>query len=328
MIYALTPLRTGEAWVAGSCGLRARLTASGFVDLSAPTRKVHKQVGPLRLDCDGSASYRTVAASSAADAYFAGETVCGLDPNGIWSRPIEHFDGQHFRDLPRATAFREPHERSPDVMLLGTDTAYVLALGDDWHGSPHCAVYELKRDQLTLLRACVVSGYDRPGPSEQFLSMGLDRAGELWVAARRFAADAADSPGIPLLLHWVGRQWREEGPPDSGVLTQDEDGNLWLFGERVWWLSPNGWQERPMRLPPGASDFAVVNADDIWIAAGDGVVHLTGSAATKVPFDPQPSNASVAHIRAVEGHIWASGPFSVWQLLRTDEPVPAVWEPR
>lgn len=61
MIYALTPLRTGEAWVAGSCGLRARLTASGFVNLSAPTRKVHEQIGPMQWDCDGSASYRTVA---------------------------------------------------------------------------------------------------------------------------------------------------------------------------------------------------------------------------------------------------------------------------
>jgi len=314
-------LPNGEAWLAGACGLRARVTPSTVVEYTAPRRKIHSDIGGMKLDCDGQASYATVAATSATVAYFAGSTRCGLDPNGIFARPIEYFDGQKFRDLPGGVLAKDARQQAPDQLRLGASQSYVLARGDDSLGLHECGVYGLSQGRLSLLRACKPP--EPGGTSETFSSLGIDPAGGVWVAAHRFAADAGEGPGTPFLLHIDGLKSREEGPADSGVLTQASDRTLWLFGKKAWRLTPQGWQPSPMPIPSDAHDFAVNNDQDVWLATEQGVLHFDGTALSRVPFAPPDENASTTNITINGGHVWANDNLNVWELLRADEPVPA-----
>jgi len=318
----------GEAWVAGSCGLRGRLTPSGFVDLSAPPRRIRQNTGAQKWDCQGTAFYSSLAASSTNDAYFSGQTRCGLDPNGIWARPIEHYDGKQFHDLPSGPAFSDPHRRSPDVLLLDSERikAYVLALGDDSHGAPECGVYELSQGRLALLRSCKVPRPDGPGASERFLSIAIDGSGEPWVSGRRFAEGAAEGDGTPFLLHLKGGQWRDEGAPDSGVLTRSADGTLWLFGSKAWLLLADGWHRSDVPVPSGAADFAVESASDVWIATENGLLHFDGAKLSRTPFDSPPPSTAISQVRISGRHIWASSAFFVWELRSSDQPPPQLWD--
>ncbi len=324
-ITGLAAVSNGEVWVVGACGLRARLTATGFVDLTAATRHIHQNVGPLNWDCDGVGDYGAVAANSANDVYFSGATKCGLDPNGIFARPIERFDGHAFRDLRTTAAFGDARERSPDVLAVGAGHTYALALGDDWTGSPRCAVYELHGARIALIRSCP-EPLRHPIATEEWTDLGVDAEGGLWVSARRTPPNEGES--TPFLLHWRDTRWTEEGPADSGILTRGADGTLWLFGSQAWSLAPGdkAWESRPLAVPKDAKGFAVVGPKDIWIAGETGMLHYDGLTLTRVPSEVVHGNETVSLVSAGGGRVWASDGLRVWQLMSDAEPPPTVWD--
>jgi len=328
LVAGVSPLPNGDAWVAGSCGLRGRLTPSGFVDLAAATRRIREKTGALKFDCDGSAFYTAVAARSANDVFLGGQTRCGLDPNGIWPRPVERFDGQQFHELRAGATVDDPRQRAPSLFAIDPRSAYFLALGDDSGGSPECAVYELEPTRTTLLRACLTPKLDRPSSSERFLSIGLDRDGTLWVSGQRFSSNAAHGGGIPFMLHWAGGHWLEGGPPDSGILTRAADGKLWLFGKQPWALASDGWRTRSVPIPVGAADYAVGDENDVWFATESGVQHFDGRFLKRVPFDSPPTSSSISQIELSAGHLWANSAFFVWELRRPGEAAAPLWEKR
>ena len=324
-ITGLAALSNGEVWVAGACGLRARLTTTGFVDLTAAPRHIHHGAGPSKWDCDGSGAYRAVAANSESDVYFSGTTQCALDPNGIFGRPIERFDGHAFRDLLTTGAFGDARERSPDVLAVGAGHTYVLALGDDWRGPPMCAVYELHGARITEIRRCP-EVLLHPITAEVLTALGVDAAGGLWVSGRRYPPN--DGASTPLLLHWHDARWTEEGPADSGTLTRSADGTLWLFGSQAWSLAPSGkaWEASPLAVPKDAKGFAVVGPKDLWIAGDTGILHYDGLTLTRVPSEVVEGSEGVLLVSASGGRVWASDGLRVWQLMTDSEPAPAVWD--
>jgi hypothetical protein len=320
-IYDLALVGSDEAWVVGGCGLRGRLTQNGFVDLNAPRVKANGMLGGERWDCEASTDYRSVAVRSPTEVYVSGLIGCGLDPNRVVSRPIEVFDGKEFRTLRGTSPFQKSEGRSPDVLVAGNDSLFVLALGNDWPGPPACAVYEFKRERWSRLRACPRPLY-HPGPVEQFTSLGQDPQGRLWISGRRFPADASEKDtGSPLLLKQLGKQWHEVPIGDTGELVTASDGTLWLFGDATWRLDEDSWLKVAASHPADASEFAVVGSADHWAISDTRIYHYDGQHWTAVVFErPDDQTSSFSHIRASKTQVWVHSPLHVWALVPLDRP--------
>jgi hypothetical protein len=326
-ISGVAPLSVTEAWVVGACALRGRLTPTGFVDLHPAAQKIHQRVDLLSSDCDGVAYYHSVVARSAQEAYVAGDTRCGLDPNGIWLRPLERFDGRGFRDLRGPTPFKDARAQWIAQMVLGKSSLYLLAAGDEWTGPPQCGVYELRGERTTLLRACKQPDPRGDHSNEIFSSLGIDANGDLWISAQRRLPDMPDgAPGIPLLLHRQGARWLEAEPAEHGLLRSDARGELWLFAANAWRLTPEGWQKSPLALPADLRDAAVVAANDFWLTTAQTVLHYDGDALRPVAVDELAPDSAL-HVHARDGGVWLSAERQVWELRGANDPVLAVVEP-
>jgi hypothetical protein len=323
----VAPVLATEAWVVGACALRGRLTSTGFVDLHPAARKIHQRLDLLSWDCDGVAYYHSVVARSEQEAYVAGDTRCGLDPNGIWLRPLERFDGRGFRDVRGPAPFKDAREQSIAQMLLGKSSLYLLAAGDEWTGPPLCGVYELKAERTTLLRACKQPDPRGDRSNEIFSSLGIDAHGELWISAQRLLPGMPDgAPGIPLLLHRRGARWLEEEPAERGLLRSDAHGELWLFAASAWRLTTGGWQKSPLALPRDVRDAAVVAANDIWLTTAQTVLHYDGDGLRPIPVDELEPDAAL-HVRTRDGGVWLNAERQVWELRSASDALPAVVAP-
>ncbi|HEY3495729.1 MAG TPA: hypothetical protein VGK73_13620 [Polyangiaceae bacterium] len=317
LVHDVSPSSADDAWVVGSCGLRGQLAAAGFVDRSAPWQTVRRRNGNVVGECESYVSHSAVLARSAAEAYVASDLRCGLDPSGIWPRPLERFDGKTWKAVRVRSPFRDAHESSPDLLAAGgKGPVYVAALGDDWHGPPECGVYELGAKDITASKLCRLPPPEIGGESERIASLVVDGSGTLWVSGAVSSREKEGGASKPFLWRRTQGTWHEEPFPDSGRLGTSADGSAWLFGKALWLHGATQWERVPFDLPAGVElvDLALNSAKDIWVADNDRVLHFDGRRFSVVPHE-EPS-FPFERIYAKDAGVWVRSQFEVWALER------------
>lgn len=289
-IYNLAGLDSGELWVTGNCGLRGRLTPSGFVDQSGGWKKRRRTpMGDEDPICWAYTGYSEILVRSPREIYVIGSDGCDQDPNTIHDGPLERFDGTRWSKVTRQD------EPPVPTQLAAGASGPIYGLVSD--GLPReeagSVVAELVGGKFRVLRRGKLPDQ---GPWEYLVSMEVDASGALWISGARYSepgsgpeqsVDGADR-GSPFLWRYHRGKWTELAFEDKGSLSRDADGHLWLFGRSAWRETDGEWRRmeainRHLRETSAVS-AAARSERDVWWVAPDGLYHFDGDRVTSVPW--------------------------------------------
>ncbi|HMJ10576.1 MAG TPA: hypothetical protein VK524_04170 [Polyangiaceae bacterium] len=324
-ISDLAGLADGEAWVVGSCGLRGRLTETGFVDLAAAWEKKGRTFANQKYSCPAHAAYFAALARSPRDVYAVGDTRCGLDPNSIWFRAPERFDGRAWHSLAHQGA-----RMVPDVLAAAAaGPVYGLTdrSRDEVRTAPSaCAITVLSAGQSRVLRQCRAARHSTDGSSgeaEHFVSIGVSVSGALWVSGERVTWNGSAERSARLLLRHEKGLWTEQPFDDMGEIVRAASGELWLIGAAAWQEHEGAWRKVSLQADlHEASDVCVKSPNDIWWLGPNDTWHFDGENTRRVKSESPDDRSSVMRLEMAGPNLYASSQFKVWQLVSPSAPAP------
>ncbi len=327
LIADVAGLANGDAWVVGSCGLRGRLTASAFDNQSASWATRRFQFAGERHSCPGYVFYYSAVPQGPAAVFAAGDTRCGLDPNTIWFRQPEYFDGRAWRTL----SHRGQRVVPSSLSAAATGPVYGLVSDEDLDApdpiASHCAITRAVAGQSSVFRACrKPPGQVEPGTrqAERFVSLVVTSDGTLWVSGEYVELSGQGERRKPYLLRYQRARWTEHPFEDSGALIRAGDGSAWLFGSSVWHESDGNWQRVSLNVDlKDARDIQVRSERDLYFIgpAGD-VFHFDGQKVARIALVEPDERSSPAKLEAAGEVLLVSSQFKVWQLVRAGTAAP------
>lgn len=322
-VHDFDVLPNGQAWFAGSCGIRVRLDAAGkFDDFRVPWKLVKfNAYGNVWAECPGTASFWGIWARSENEAFVVGDTRCGTDPNGIWYRPLEKFDGKNWSTT-KVSFGKDPHDGIP-WELAGNDTElYTLVEGDDWHGPPGCAVHRFGAgawDKPEL--ACP---YPKKAEDRVMMLKNLAVApdGTRWVVGVVYL-DQKPKTGMVWTRGKGDKAWTEMEVDDLALLgvSVAVDGSVWLGGNSLWRKKGASFERLTTTTPQVGALFAQ-SSTRVWLARdGKPFVWIDGK---ELPVAIDAADDAIQRIDGAGEHVWASSPMQVWRLEKDTAAIPAV----
>jgi hypothetical protein len=329
MLEAFDVLPDGQAWFVGSCGLRFRVDASGKVDdFRAPSETTKFVFAGTPGTCTGTAAFWGVFSRSAGEAYVVGDTRCGLDPNTIWYRPLEKFDGTKWRAT--KVAFGQgAHDGLPFELAGNDELLYTLVEGDDWHGPPECAVHRLVNGAWgKAALACPMP----KGPTDRVMvlkNLDVTKEGTLWVAGTVFM-NGKPTSGMVWTRAKGDKAWTEIRVDDTELsnVSASADGGVFVAGRSLWKLAAGKFE----LVSTGKDEIASLWAESrerVWLVRNS--VPLVWSAGSERAVGVDPPD-SVSKIHGSGAHVWAMSMHQVWQLraddARTTPTVLTITEPK
>lgn len=315
MLEALGVLPDGQAWFVGSCGLRFRVDATGKVDDSrAPSETTKFLFAGTPGTCSGTAAFWGVFARSEREAYVVGDTRCGLDPNTIWYRPIETFDGKKFQKT-KVSFGQGPHDGIPWELSGNGELLYTLVEGDDWHGPPECAVHRFVKGAWGKAELeCPMP----KGPNDRVMvlkNLDVTHEGTLWVAGA-VLMDGKPTSGMVWTRAKGEKAWTEIAVDDTELsnVSASADGGVFVAGRSLWKLGAGKFE----LISDGKDEVGSLWAQSrerIWLVRNGVPLVWSAGSERRVAVDPPDS---VAKIHGSGAHVWAISMNQVWQLRQDD----------
>ena len=286
----------GSAWVVGMPSVRLHVTAAGATPFAPVSVSKRCYPPPLTVTCDAYSALSAIAVRGAGEAYVAGGLGCGLDPNCVWSRDLDVFDGSSWRPLP-GSGSTAPEGLRPRTLAVAPESAlYAIAVHERAPAYPDDeAIAKYGPGGWRTLRLGMSPAALRPfqlaaaepgkmppvDPKLEFESYArLDVVGRdvVWVAGALM--------NVRLLVHGSVTG----GPPDG------------YQKAAAWRLSQGQWQR--FDVPAGQLvDISAVSATEAW-AVGDGLWHFKGELVESVPVDLAKGDVLTTVWAAPTGEIW------------------------
>ena len=308
-------LDDGAVWLAGSCGIRGVLDAAGrFTDHRVPWKLFTASLAGTTYSCPATVSSWSVWARASTEVYVVGDKRCGMDPNSIWPIPLERFDGKVWKPLPsKFPGGADPHHQSPDRLAGNARDLYALALGDDWHGPPHCGLFRYEASGwgkgVKLCKRPKASG-DR---FEVFKDFAVARDGTVWVVGQLWK----DEQSIGGAAWWFRGKETGQIAVDDPKLAQVSiatDGTLWAAGTHLWRAAGNAFDRLSSSSEPTEALWAR-SRDRAWLVRAG--IPLVFDKNREHPVDVEPADSEAPHIYELHGagdHVWALGRQVAWSL--------------
>lgn len=312
MLHELDVAPNGDAWVVGGCGLRFRVDANGKVDdFRVPPETTKFVFAGQKSECQGTAAFWGVYARSEHEAFVVGDTRCGLDPNTIWYRPLEKFDGKKW-NATKVSFGKGAHEGLPWELEGNETVLYTLVEGDDWHGPPECAVHAFAKGAWGKAELeCPLP----KGPEDRVMvlkDLEVTADGTLWVAGQVLMHG---QPTSGMLWKRVkGEKSWTEIPVDDIALSAvsvGTDGAVFAAGKSLWKLTG----EKLERVSEGKEEIAslwVESGSRVWLVReGAPFVYLSDKEQLVELDAPR---ESLDRVHGSGKHVWAMSRSGVWQL--------------
>lgn len=304
-LMGIAPIHDGAAWISGDCNLRAFVDDRGTQLHLASSEVVRFGVAGYEGDCNARWLFPAIVASGRGEAVALAEQRCGMDPNTMWQRSPQRFDGSTWRPIEGRAASQKPWH-----LIRGRD-------GVIWGMAPE----ETSRSANDLVFRWRKGGWESTDfavhDHEVIEPVGMVVAadGSAWLPDRR-------ATGV-----WRGSEadgWTFVALPNDNEWTHDvvlgEDGAPYVVGDAAT-LRWNG--EAFERVAPGGSSAWPRSARDVVIATHDGqVVRHRDGQDTPIAIE-RGELVDVLTLRAAGGHLWALGRRAAWSLSREDAPLPA-----
>jgi hypothetical protein len=314
LLAELDVLPNGDAWFVGGCGLRFRATANGKVDdfRAPPVGKKFSIAGQVG-SCTSTAAFWGVYARSPTEAYVVGDTRCGLDPNTIWYRPLETFDGKSWSTT-RVAFGKGAHDGLPWELEGTEQMLYTLVEGDDWHGPPECGVFRFANG------AWGKAELECPHPKKPddrvmvLRDLEVDPSGNVWVAGH-VALHGKPASGMLWLREHGKKQWNEL-PVDDVKLASvgvGADGSVFAGGKSLWQRRASAW-ERVSTDSDEIGSLWVQSAERVWLARGSRARVFSGGAEHDVEIVAP--GEGIDRVHGAGEHVWAMSRSAAWKLDR------------
>lgn len=310
-------LPSGTAWFAGGCGARLRADPRGKVDdFRAPWKSVRfNAYGNVFASCPGTATFWGIWARSETEAYVVGDTRCGTDPNSIWYRPLEKFDGARWQSTNVAFG-AGPHEGIPWELSGNAHELYTLVEGDDWHGPPECGLYRFSKGKWGKAELSC----PRPKqPTDRVMlltSVDVTADGSLWVAGRVLANGQPQS-GMVWSRRKAEAAWTETAVDDLALhsVSVAADGSVWAAGRSLWRRNDSSF-ERVTKAEQAVDAFWPESSKRVFLVrGGKPFVFIEGR---ELPIPIEASDDSLQRIHGSGKHVWAASRSQAWYLAAAD----------
>lgn len=311
----LAALPSGGAWVAGHCGTRVRLDADGKVeDFSEPWQLTSVPVPGYgaTIRCPETASFWGIWARSDHEAFAVSDGRCGTDPNLLWGRPLDRFDGTRWR-LTKALPPAGPHEGIPEQLAGTTRELYTLVTGDEWHGPPQCALLRYARGSWGKPELTCPPPRTPRDRVMVLKSLAVAADGAVWVAGQIWH-DGKATAGMLWSRDAGAKKWTETRVDDLELqsVSVGAGGSVWAAGTGLWRREAAGF----VRVAPAGEPIASLWAESstrAWLVRSGPQV-FDGGRVLPVAIDP--TQDSVTRIRGSGEHVWAISRGEVWRLER------------
>jgi hypothetical protein len=317
MLQELAVAPNGQAWVVGACGIRFRIDESGKVDdFRAPAEDTRFLFAGQKGECKSTASFWGVYARSDHEVWVVGDKRCGMDPNTIWYRPLDTFDGKKW-SATKVSFGKGAHDGLPWELKGNDQVLYTLVEGDDWHGPPECAVHPFVNGAWGKAE---LECPQPKGPDDRVMELRdleVTADGTLWVAGQVLLHGKPTS-GMLWKRAKGEKTWTEIAIDDLVPLdvSVGSDGSVFAAGKSLWRRTG----ETFVRVSEGTTGIAslwVESAERVWlIREGSPFVYVAGK---EQPVEVDSPVDSFDRVRGSGQHVWAISRSGVWQLRTGDE---------
>jgi hypothetical protein len=330
----------GHVWLVGSCGVRVRFDGKRFEAFDLKPRHMRLFGG----SCLAHLHHWRIWGQNARHAFLLSTPRCGPDPNAVWSNGLERFDGRRWRQVPMRLGF-SPHDTDLFVIAGAPDgSVWLLAQGDDWHGTPRDVVIR-HATTPSILREGVSADVSRP-PARADQTFRLERYSvlapvsrdEAWVFGTRseIGPGATDAAQMPRGASW---HYANSGFAEHALETDEvkdawaaEDGSIWVVGPDLWRWDGGSFRRLPLGLDPQRTPLVSVWARsqaDVWLLAEHDeppfsylVLNFAGHTLRRIEIQaemPDPdSGGHTARIRGAGDHVWLVVRDHAWRLAPPD----------
>jgi hypothetical protein len=316
-IRGVDVLPSGTAWFVGGCGLRFRVDPEGHVnDFRAPLQTKSFNFGGVRGSCEVTGFFTGVFARSAREVYVVGDIRGGQDPNAIWYRPMELFNGEKWSSTKVAFG-KGAHEGFPWSLAGNGELLYTLVEGDDWHGPPECAVHRFNKGSWG--KAELVCSQPK-APNDRVMklkSIDVARDGTLWVVGTVLMNDNPTS-GMVWTRPPEHTEWTEI-PIDDVELSSvsvSANGAVYAAGSSVWKFEAGKFARVSGSEEAFVDSLWAESSERVWFIRRGKPFLLTGGIEVAVALDSE--EEPLTGIHGYGSTVWATSAYQVWQL-QTDQ---------